>query len=351
MIPRAGLIAKTSCNLTLLHPSSLSILSPCLSSKACSITHTTSSSSSSHGGRANIITRSYFKNAGKRPMQHTVFPGKISTKRQVPNHIEYPPYAIHGTTSNIEPFGLIPIKNQAEIEGVREACRLARKILDYSGVLVQPGVTTDKIDQMIHNAIIEEGAYPSPLNYGKFPKSICTSVNEVMVHGIPDDRPLLDGDIVTVDITVFYKGFHGDCCATFLVGESVDEKARKLVKVAKQCRDAGISVIRPGIAIAAIGAAIQTVAEHNKFAVVPDLVGHGIGRIFHDNPFIFHTRNDFPGTLEPGMIFTVEPVIVEKKTEHIQWDDDWTITTKDGGWAAQFEHTVVVTRDGCEILT
>jgi len=237
------------------------------------------------------------------------------------------------------------------IRSMRESCALAKKILEFAGSLVKPGVTTDEIDAKVHDAIIDSGAYPSPLNYMGFAKSICTSVNEVLGHGIPDSRPLVDGDIISIDITVFYKGFHGDTCATFFVGEMVDEKAKKLVKVARKCLETGISILRPGVPIAAIGAAIQNEAMRHKLAVVQHLAGHGIGRLFHQRPYILHCRNDLRGILEPGMTFTIEPIVVEKGVNVVTWDDKWTMATKDGGWSAQFEHTVLITDTGAEILT
>jgi len=286
----------------------------------------------------------------KRPFKHVVIGGKISPKQHVPEHIACPPYAHTGKVFEHDIFGPFPVKEEHEIEGIRRSCQLARRILDYAGSLVAPGVTTDEIDAKVHKAIIDHGAYPSPLNYNGFPKSICTSVNEVVVHGIPDDRPLLEGDIIKIDITVYYEGYHGDTCETYMVG-NVDAKAQRLTSVCKKCLHAGIAAVRPGAPIHAIGEAIHRMAAKHGYGVPPELTGHGIGTEFHTRPFIPFIKNDFPGIMEPGLVFTIEPVITEKKPDFTIWDDKWTAVTNDGGWSAQFEHTVLVTPEGVDVLT
>jgi len=216
---------------------------------------------------------------------------------------------------------------------------------------IKPGVTTDDIDKAVHEMVIVEDAYPSPLNYHSFPKSICTSVNEVVAHGIPDSRALLDGDIVSIDITVYFNGYHGDCCETFFVGNSVNNTARNLVSVARECLYKGISVCGPGVDFWKIGEAIEPFVQEHGFNVVAELMGHGVGELFHTFPFILHVRNRESGKMKPGMVFTIEPVITEGCTKIDVWPDKWTIVTTDGSWSAQFEHTVVITDTGVEILT
>ncbi len=207
------------------------------------------------------------------------------------------------------------------------------------------GSTTDEVDAAVHERIIAQRAYPSPLNYARFPKSICSSVNNVACHGIPDDVPLSDGDIVKVDISVFYNGYHGDTCGTFLVG-NVDEKGRKLVRTAEECLWEGIKVCKSGVSFERIGDAIQSHAEKNTYRVCPLFLGHGIGTVFHDSPEIFHTRNgDERREMRKGMCFTIEPVINEGVGGVEILADKWTAVTKDGKRSAQFEHTIHVTTE------
>jgi methionyl aminopeptidase len=234
---------------------------------------------------------------------------------------------------------------------MRRAGRAGREVLDVTGAAVRAGISTDELDAIAHEAYIARGGYPSTLNYHGYPKSICTSVNEVICHGIPDDRELVDGDIVNVDVTIYLDGVHGDCSRTYLVGD-VDPASRKLVEVTERCMWQGIAAVRPGGRVRDIGRAIQSHAEANGFGVVRAFVGHGIGEQFHTDLTIPHYDDPTANTiLVPGMIFTVEPMITEGAWTHDTWDDGWTAVTTDLGRTAQFEHTVLVTDVGVEVLT
>ena len=246
----------------------------------------------------------------------------------------------------------ITIKTADEIDKMRVAGRLAAEVLEMVAPYVQPGVTTDELDQRCHRHIVEvQHAIPAPLNYHGFPKSICTSVNHVVCHGIPGDRSLKNGDIVNVDITVIKDGFHGDTSQMFVVGEA-SLKARRLVDTAYECLRVGIALVRPGARLGDIGAAIQTLAESRNFSVVREYCGHGIGRIFHEEPQVLHYGNAGTGVeLQAGMTFTIEPMINAGKRHVKLLDDNWTVVTKDRGLSAQWEHTVLVTATGHEVLT
>ena len=238
-----------------------------------------------------------------------------------------------------------------EIERMRVAGRIAAEVLIEVGKAVAPGVTTDELDELCHTLTIEAGAYPSPLNYNGYKKSLCTSVNEVICHGIPDSRPLRDGDIVNLDVTCFREGVNGDTNATFFVG-SVDPESQKLVRVTRECLTLAIAQVRPGQPINAIGKAIQDHAESEGFGVVRAFIGHGVGETFHTDLAIPHYYDPRATTrLKEGMTFTIEPMITVGDWRHRLWDDDWTATTVDNKRTAQFEHTLVVTADGVEILT
>jgi methionyl aminopeptidase len=237
-------------------------------------------------------------------------------------------------------------------EGMRKAGRLAAEVLDFITPHVVPGVTTDALDRLCHGFIVDHGAIPAPLNYRGFPRSICTSINHVVCHGIPGDRRLDEGDILNIDITVILDGWHGDTSRMFLVGEKVPLKARRLVDVTYEAMMRGIEVVRPGVRAGAIGHAIQTYAEARRFSVVRDFCGHGIGRIFHDAPSILHFGTPDEGPeLREGMFFTVEPMINAGRWEVKVLSDGWTAVTKDRSLSAQFEHTVGVIKDGYEIFT
>ena len=282
----------------------------------------------------------------KRP---TVAAGIISPSRAVPSHIDRPEYASSGV---LAPYNLSCVKHTADQrERMRKAGKLARQVLDKVLAAVRPGVTTDELDQIAHQHIIALGAYPSPLNYMGFPKSICTSVNEIVVHGIPDDRMLVEGDIINCDVTVYAYGMHGDCSETIFVGE-VDAEAKKLVQVTWECLLRAIDVVRPGMKLNAIGLAIEAHARQNGFSIVREFTGHGIGENFHMVPYVAHFYEPENAMLiEEGMTFTIEPMINAGSAECIIWPDKWTAVTVDLNRSAQFEHTLLVTADGVEILT
>jgi methionyl aminopeptidase len=247
---------------------------------------------------------------------------------------------------------MITIKSAREIEVMREACKMASKTLHFLGQNLRVGMSTDEINTMCHNYTINRGGKPATLNYHGFPKSLCTSRNEVICHGIPSPKEFLkDGDIINLDVTTLYKGFHGDTNRTFLVG-NVKPEIKKLVEVTHQCMMAGISVCRPGARVGDIGAAIEEMAHDNGFSVVHEYCGHGIGRIFHEEPQITHFGKKGTGVeMRPGMTFTVEPMINFGKRHCKLLDDGWTVITKDKSWSAQFEHTIHITESGYEILT
>ncbi|XP_072468416.1 methionine aminopeptidase 1D, mitochondrial isoform X4 [Notamacropus eugenii] len=214
----------------------------------------------------------------------------------------------------------------------------------------QVNMTTEEIDSLVHQEIIRHNAYPSPLGYGGFPKSVCTSVNNVLCHGIPDSRPLQDGDIINIDVTVYYNGYHGDTSETFLVG-NVDKYGKKLVEVARRCRDEAIAACRAGAPFSVIGNTISRITCENGLQVCPHFVGHGIGSYFHGHPEIWHHANDNDLLMEEGMAFTIEPIIVEGSPEFKVLEDKWTVVSTDNKRSAQFEHTILITSGGAEILT
>ncbi|MGL5949466.1 MAG: type I methionyl aminopeptidase [Aeromonas sp.] len=246
----------------------------------------------------------------------------------------------------------IIIKTPAEIEQMRVAGQLAADVLVMIAPHVSAGVTTDELNTLCHDFIVnEQGAIPAPLNYHGFPKSICTSVNDVICHGIPNHKKLRDGDIINIDITVIKDGAHGDTSAMFVVGQTTPLR-KKLCQVAQASLYAAIEKVRPGVAFAELGAAIAPMVERDGFSVVRDYCGHGIGMAFHEEPQILHYRNKDARTMQPGMCFTIEPMINSKKHHcKLNQKDGWTVTTKDGGDSAQYEHTLLVTDTGCEILT
>ncbi|KAI9321744.1 peptidase M24, structural domain-containing protein [Dichotomocladium elegans] len=279
----------------------------------------------------------------------------LSPRRIVPEHIPRPDYAETGIPKSefaLVRSNAIKVLTPTEIQGMREACRVTREVLEIAAAAVRPGITTDEIDRIVHEATIERGAYPSPLNYNYFPKSCCLSLNEVICHGIPDQRPLEDGDIINIDISCYYKGFHGDMNATYLVGDNASEVARKLVKTTRECLDLAIAAVKPGMRYRDFGKIIEDHATKNGFSVVRAFVGHGINQLFHTTPNVPHyANNKAVGILKPGHVFTIEPMICEGVHQELMWPDAWTATTQDGKLSAQFEHTLLVTEDGVEILT
>jgi methionyl aminopeptidase len=251
----------------------------------------------------------------------------------------------------------ITLKSAADIEGMRIAGRLGSEVLDMLTPHVQPGVTTEQLDKLAHDYIFDvQGGVPAPLNYAPpgytpYPKSICTSINHQVCHGIPNDRPLKNGDIVNIDVTVIKDGWHGDTSRMFIVGEG-SIAAKRLIQITYDAMWKGIAKVKPGVRLGDIGHAIQVFAENSGFSVVREFCGHGIGRKFHEEPQVLHYGR--PGTLEelvPGMIFTIEPMINAGRREIKETGDGWTIVTKDRSLSAQWEHTVVVTETGYEVLT
>ena len=233
---------------------------------------------------------------------------------------------------------------------MRAAGKLAAEVLNFAGTLVRPGVSTNEIDVAVHEAIIAAGAYPSPLNYGGFPKSVCTSLNECICHGIPDTTVLQDGDIINIDVTVYLDGYHGDTSRTFLVG-AVDAEASALVDFTRRALGAAIAICAPGVPFREIGVTIHAAADARGYGVVPAFVGHGVGREFHSGPTIVHCRNREGGVMAVGQTFTIEPMITLGGTKERFWDDEWTAVTADGSWSAQFEHTLLIVPGGVEVLT
>jgi methionyl aminopeptidase len=275
-------------------------------------------------------------------------PGKLSPWRAVPPQIVRPEYV--GKKRPKEWRGS-HVQTPETIAKMRVAGRLAAQATRLAGEHCKPGVSTDEIDRVVHEFLTDHGAYPSTLGYKGFPKSCCTSLNEVVCHGIPDTTVLADGDIVNVDVTAYLDGVHGDTDATFCVGE-VSEEARLLVERTHEAMMRGIRAVAPGRQINAIGRVIEAYARRFGYGVIRDFTGHGIGETFHSGLYIPHYDNPRLDTvMEPGMTFTIEPMITLGTHEYEMWDDGWTVVTKDRKWTAQFEHTLVVTDDGYEILT
>lgn len=247
---------------------------------------------------------------------------------------------------------MISIKSAREIELMKATSKLAAQTLEYIAPFVVVGVSTEEINTLCHDFIIKHGAYPSPLNYHGFPKSVCTSLNEVICHGIPTKSEILkEGDILNIDVTTYLNKFHGDTNKTFLVG-NVSPEVKKLVDVTYQCMREAIKVVRPGGHIGDIGAVIQEIAHAHGYSVVEDYCGHGIGREFHEAPQVVHVGKRGTGAeMKPGMTFTIEPMINLGVKEGKVLKDGWTVVTRDKKWSAQFEHTILVTPEGHEILT
>ena len=275
-------------------------------------------------------------------------PGTLSPMRPVPSQIARPEYV--GKKRPQEWRGS-HVQTPETIEKMRVAGRLAAQATQLAGEHCKPGVSTDEIDRVVHEFLCDHGAYPSTLGYRGFPKSCCTSLNEVICHGIPDSTVLADGDIINVDVTAYLDGVHGDTDATFCVGE-VDEEARLLVERTHEAMMRGIRAVAPGRQINVIGRVIESYAKRFGYGVVRDFTGHGIGEAFHSGLYVPHYDSPRPtDVMEPGMTFTIEPMITLGTHEYDMWDDGWTVATRDGMRSAQFEHTIVVTEDGHEILT
>ena len=245
----------------------------------------------------------------------------------------------------------VSIKTVREVAGIRVASQMAADTLLRVGDMIRPGITTQEIDRFVHEDTVRRGAICAPLNYHGFPKSVCTSINEVVCHGIPGPRVLINGDIINVDVTTKFDGFFGDTSATFFIGE-VSAEARHVTEVSRRSLELGIAEVREGARLGDIGAAIQEYAEAEGCSVVRAFVGHGIGRVFHEPPQVSHVGKRGTGTrLRAGMVFTIEPMINVGGYDVEVLADKWTAITTDGSLSAQFEHTVVVTKTGCEILT
>ncbi|MFS3130580.1 type I methionyl aminopeptidase [Nocardioides sp. Bht2] len=278
----------------------------------------------------------------------SVVAGRISPRRPVPASIARPEYVDREAP---ERFTGSEVKDAETIEKMRIAGRLAAQAREEVGRAVVPGVTTDELDRIGHEFLCDHGAYPSTLGYRGFPKSLCSSVNEVVCHGIPDDRVVQDGDIVNIDITAFIGGVHGDTNATFLAGD-VDEETRLLVERTKTALERGIKAVKPGRRIDIIGRVIEAYAKRFNYGVVREFTGHGIGTHFHSGLVVPHyDESGYDDEIRPGMTFTIEPMLNLGTHEWEMWDDGWTVVTKDLRRSAQFEHTLLVTEDGAEVLT
>ncbi|XP_040827652.1 methionine aminopeptidase 1D, mitochondrial isoform X2 [Ochotona curzoniae] len=277
--------------------------------------------------------RRHFIFRKQRNISHSIVsPAMVSSAHPVPEHIKKPDYV---TTGIVPDWGdSIEVKNEDQIQGLHQACQLARHVLLLAGKSLKVDMTTEEIDALVHQEIISHNAYPSPLGYRGFPKSVCTSVNNVLCHGIPDSRPLQDGDIINIDVTVYFNGYHGDTSETFLVG-NVDERGKKLVEIARRCRDEAIAACRVGAPFSVIGNTISRITRQNGLQVCPHFVGHGIGSYFHGHPEIWHH----------------EPIITEGSPEFQVLEDGWTAVSLDNQRSAQFEHTVLITSRGAHILT
>lgn len=281
-------------------------------------------------------------------MSRTLQPGRVSPLRQVPDAIARPEYVGRPSPA---PYTGPEVKDPGTIAAMRIAGRLAADALAEVGRAVAPGVTTDELDRIGHEYLCDHGAYPSTLGYRGFPKSLCTSLNEVICHGIPDSTVLDDADIINIDITAYIGGVHGDTNATFLVGD-VDEEARLLVERTREATRRGIAAVAPGRPINVIGRVIESYARRFGYGVVRDFTGHGIGTSFHSGLVVPHYDDPRADqVMEAGMTFTIEPMINLGTHDYRIWDDGWTVVTKDLQWTAQFEHTVLVTDSGAEILT
>ena len=276
-------------------------------------------------------------------------PGRVSPMRPVPSRIVRPEYVGRPGPA---PHTRGDVYTPDEVELIREAGRIAAQAIELVGQAVRPGVTTEELDAIGHEFLLAAGSYPSTLGYRGYPKSICSSVNEVICHGIPDDTVLEDGDIVNIDITAYKNGFHGDSNQTFIAGTASDEVAQ-LVERTREALNRGIKAVAPGRQVNVIGRAIESYAKRFGYGVVRDFTGHGVGAAFHSGLIIPHydASPAFDDVMVPGMVFTIEPMLTLGTHEWEMWADDWTVVTRDRSLTAQFEHTLVVTERGAEVLT
>lgn len=290
-----------------------------------------------------------------RDSQGHLIPGTISALRTVPAGVERPEYVDRREPA---PFTRSNVYTPDEIDRIRRSGRVAAQAVGAVGASIRPGVTTDQLDAVAHEFLLERGAYPSTLGYRGYPKSCCTSLNEVVCHGIPDNTELVDGDLINIDITAYLDGMHGDLNATFVVGEAAPEVV-DLVERTREALARGIKAVAPGRQVNVIGRAIESYARRFGYGVIRDFTGHGVGAAFHTGLIIPHydSAPNFDDVMEVGMVFTIEPMLTMGTPEAPgtiawdQWDDDWTVTTRDKSLTAQFEHTLVVTERGADILT
>ncbi|KAH8769968.1 putative methionine aminopeptidase [Diaporthe sp. PMI_573] len=280
----------------------------------------------------------------------------LSPRRTLPGSIKRPDWAETGIPArenrlNRSKIELLDAKAQ---DAMRKVCRLAREVLDITAAELTPGITTDYLDEVCHRACVERDAYPSPLNYNHFPKSLCTSPNEVICHGIPDQRVLLDGDILNLDISLYHGGYHADLNETYYIGgrAKANSDAVRVVETTRECLDKAIEIVKPGTPIREFGKVIEQHAKSRGCNVVTTWGGHGIHTEFHPPPWVPHyAKNKAVGVCKPGMAFTIEPILTLGKPREVYWPDEWTNVTVDGKWTAQFEHTLLVTETGVEVLT
>lgn len=277
-----------------------------------------------------------------------LIPGQLSPTRSVPETIRRPDYVWKPAP---KAFTGSHVRSAEEIDKIRRAGKIAAQAIALAGENAKPGTTTDELDRLVHEFVLDHGAYPSTLGYRNYPKSCCTSVNEVICHGIPDNTVLEDGDIVNVDVTAYLDGFHGDSNQTFAVG-SVKPEVDELIKNTREALNRGMLAVAPGREVNVIGRAIQSFAKRFNYGVVRDFTGHGIGEAFHSGLIIPHyDTNAYRDEMEVGMVFTIEPMLTLGTHDWQMWDDGWTVVTRDKSVTAQFEHTIVVTETGYEILT
>lgn len=281
----------------------------------------------------------------------------LHPRREVKANIVKPDYAGDGqpiSEQKVQRSTQITVLTEAEQAIMRKVSKLAREVLDAGAAAIKPGVTTEEIDAIVHQACMDRNAYPSPLNYYNFPKSVCTSVNEVICHGIPDKRPLQDGDIVNLDVTIYKEGFHSDLNETYYVGDKAkaNQDLVRLVETTRECLAKAIETVKPGTMYRSLGDVIEQHAKKANLSVVRTYCGHGINQLFHCAPNVPHySRNKAIGVMKPGHTFTIEPMLSLGSFKDQTWPDNWTAVTSDGKWSAQFEHTMMVTETGVEILT